>query len=97
MTRQGHRGAEEPATGEPPRVLQGPGRRPRAGKGGSAHSRDTAADTVMRSGAQRRAAEAGWWRVRATSGWTALCAGKGDGERVQDRGAKKMNATYGGQ
>ena len=34
-TRKGHRYAEGPETGEPPRVRQRPGSRPRAAKGGS--------------------------------------------------------------
>ena len=38
--RQGHRDAEGPATGEPPRGRQGPGCRPRAAKGGSTRHRN---------------------------------------------------------
>ena len=52
-------------------------------RGGGAQSRDTAVDAGMRCGAQRRATEAGGWRVRATSSWAALRAGRGGGERVQ--------------
>ena len=42
-------------------------------------------------------AEAGGWQVRATSKWTALCAGRGGGEWVQVIGETTTNATDGGQ
>ena len=69
----------------------------RGKKQGGAQSRDTAADTGMCSRAHRQAAEAGRWRVRTTSRWTAFCAGRGGWGRVQDRGATIMNATGGGR
>ena len=64
-------------------------------KGGGKQSWNTAADAGTWRGAQRRAAEAGWWRVRVVSMWTALCNGRGGGERVQDRGAVTKNSTDG--
>ena len=36
------------------------------------------------------------WYVRAASRWTALRAGRGGGDRVQERGATTTNATDGG-
>ena len=55
-----------------------------------------AADASMRRGVQRRAVEAGRRQVRVTSRWTALRAGRGGGERVQEKGDKTSNATKGG-
>ena len=46
-----------------------------------------------RYGAQRREAEAGGWSVWVTSRWTALYAGRGGGERVQEIGDTRKNAT----
>ena len=65
-------------------------------KGGGAQSRDTAADAGTRREVQRRAVEAGGWRVRMTFRWTAFRAERGGGERVQERGATTTNATDGG-
>ena len=50
----------------------------------------------MRRGAHRRAVEAGRWKVRAASRLTALRSRRGDGERMQNRGAMMTNATDGG-
>ena len=52
----------------------------------------------MRQEAQRRVTEDGGWQVQvqATSRLTALCASRGSGERVQERGARSTNATDGG-
>ena len=73
---------EVPATGKPPMGLQGTGTRPRVERGG-AQSRETAADTGTMRRAQRQAAEAYGWRVRATSRLEALCTSTGGGKRVQ--------------
>ena len=45
-------------------------------------------NTILASGG-------GLWevRVRATSRWAALCAGRGGGEWVHDRGDTTKNAT----
>ena len=45
-------------------------------KGGVSQSREMASDAGMWSRSQRRAAEAGGWRVLATSRWVALRARK---------------------
>ena len=45
-------------------------------KGGGAQSRYTAEDAGMRHGAQRRAAEAGGWRVRVKYRWSALISSR---------------------
>ena len=68
-SRQGHRGVEVLASGEPPIGLQVPGRRTRMVKGGRKVT-GMMADTGMRRGAQRRAAEAGggWPRLEG-GGW----------------------------
>ena len=50
----------------------------------------------MRRRDQRRAEESGGGgREWATSRWTVLCAGRGGGERVHERGATTEDATYG--
>ena len=63
---------------------------------GGAQSQDMAADAGKRCRAQIQAEEAGGWQVQATSRWTAICSGRGGGDKVQDRGAMTINATDGG-
>ena len=46
--------------------------------------------------AQRHEAKDGGWWVWVTSRWTALCDGRGGGERVQDIGDTRTNSTDGG-
>ena len=58
-----------------------------------AQSQDTVADSGTRRGVQRRASEASGWRVLATSRWTALCAGRGSGEIVQEKVDTTETAT----
>ena len=53
-------------------------------------------DAGTRSGAHKRAVEAGGGRVRMTSRWTAFHAGRGGGEMVKQRGIWLETATEGG-
>ena len=78
-----------------PQELTGTWEQAEGRKGGSTQSQDTAADVGTRSELQRRAAEAGGWRVWATFRWTALCARRRGGDRVQARGTLATEATYG--
>ena len=56
-----------------------------------ASSRETAADAGTRSGAQRRAAEDGGWRVGAASRRSVLCTGRGGGELLKKERYLTMN------
>ena len=62
------------------------------GKGRITPSQETEAEVGTRRGAQRRAVEAGGWRVRAMSRWTALCTGRGGGGRVKTEKNLTMNS-----
>ena len=65
-----------------PQGLTGTWVQSKGGKGGVEPARGKVADAGMRRGAQGRAAEADGWRVRATSKWAALHAGRGGGYNV---------------
>ena len=61
-----------------------------------AHWQDTATDAGMCYGVNVQATEAGSRWVQAVSRCTALCAGRGGGEWLQEKGAKTLNAAEGG-
>ena len=52
-------------------------------QGGGERMRDTATEAGTQRGAQRRAAEAGGWRVETKYRWTTYHSGRGCGERVR--------------
>ena len=54
--------AEGPKTGKPSQGSQGPGKRPRVAKCGSAHSQGMAADARMRFGARGSETNGGGWQ-----------------------------------
>ena len=58
-----------------------------------AQSQDMVVDADTRRGAQRQAAEAVGWEVQSKSRCTALCDGRGGGERVKERGTTDMDTT----
>ena len=65
-------------------------------KRGVERVQEMASDAGTWRGTQIQAAEAGGWRVGTKSKWMAFWAGRGGGERVQDRGDTTTNATDGG-
>ena len=68
----------------------------RGRKRGDEQTWETAADTGTRRGVQSQAVEAGGWRVWTMSRWTAFCAGRGGGEKVQHREVIKRRTFTGG-
>ena len=81
--------------GEHPQGLTGTWEQAKGSKGGGSKSWDTYQRQAYSAGLRdkRRRLE----RVWVMSKWTALCAGRGGGEWVQDIGAKGTNATDGGR
>ena len=61
-------------------------------KGGSAPSRETAADAGIQSRAQGQAAESGGCQVQAMSRWEALHTGIEGGEWVKNERSSTMNS-----
>ena len=70
--------------GQTPQGMTGTRAKVDEGKGGGRTFMITPVDAGTWRGVQRRAAEAGGWRVREASRWAAICAGRGGGERVQN-------------
>ena len=60
-------------------------------KRGGEWTQEMAADSGIRCSSQRRAAEAGGWRVWATYRWMVLRSGRGGEKRVLQRGVTTTN------
>ena len=94
--RRGHRDVEVPTAYDPPGTNRDLGTG-RGRQGGGERTRDTAAESGTRRGAQRQATEADGWGVGTKSSWTMIHTGRGCGDRVRGSGEATLKATDGGE